>query len=151
MPARSLGSSLGENVTVLGYPPLSHPVAWWWSSSPIGLGYRCYTSTHPLKHIANGGPQGSHLNPPSNGALAPARVLCMCTPPNFSIKAVCTTPRGSLFDKLLVESHLRPPHWLWALLSASYKLIKNITRLLFLSAELGCHSWGQRRMRRCLS
>ena len=138
-------------MTVLGYPLLSCPVAWWRSSSPMGLGYRHYASTHPLKRIANGGPQGSHLNPPSNGALAPARVLCMCAPPNFSIKAVHVTPQGSLFGKPLVESHLRLPHWSWVLPSASHKLIKNITSLLFLSAELGHRPRGQRRMRRRLS
>ena len=84
-------------VTVLGYPPLSRPVAWRPSSSPIGLGYRRYASTYLLKHIANGGPQGSHLNPPSNGASAPVWVPHMHAPPNFSIKAVCATPWGSLF------------------------------------------------------
>ena len=97
MPARSLSSSLGENVMVLGYPPLSHLVAWQRLSSPIGLGYRHYISTHPLKHIANGGPQGSHLNSPSNGASVPARVPHMHAPPNFSIKAVRAAHRGSLF------------------------------------------------------
>ena len=107
------------------------------SSSPIGLGYRRYASTHPRKCIANGSPQGSHLNPPSNGASAPAQTPRMRAPLNFSIKAVHATPRGSLFGKPLVESHLRPPHWSWALPSASYKLIKNITSLLFLSTELG--------------
>ena len=35
-------------VTVLGYPPLSHPVTWWWSSSPTGLGYWRYASTYPV-------------------------------------------------------------------------------------------------------
>ena len=35
-------------VTVVGHSPLSRPVAWQRSSSPIGLGYRCYASTHPL-------------------------------------------------------------------------------------------------------
>ena len=83
-------------VTVLGYPPLSHPVAWQWSWSPTGLGYWCYASTYPLKCIANGGPQDSHLNPASNGALAPAWVPCMHAPPTFSIKAVHVAPWGSL-------------------------------------------------------
>ena len=83
-------------VTVLGYPPLSRPVARRRSSSPTGLGYWCYASTYLLKRIANGGPKGSHLNPPSNGALAPARAPRMRAPPNFSIKAVHTAPRGSL-------------------------------------------------------
>ena len=80
----------------LGFPPLSRPVARRRSSSRTGLGYRCCASTHPLKRIANGSHQGSHSNPPSNGVSAPARVPCMCTPPNFSIKAVHATPRGSL-------------------------------------------------------
>ena len=38
-------------VTVLGHLPLSHPVAWRWSSSPIGLVYRRYTSTNPLNPL----------------------------------------------------------------------------------------------------
>ena len=38
-------------VTVLGHSPLSRPVAWRWSSSPIGLGYRRYASTHPLNAL----------------------------------------------------------------------------------------------------
>ena len=38
-------------VTVLGHSPLSCPVAWRWSSSPIGLGYRRYASTHPLNAL----------------------------------------------------------------------------------------------------
>ena len=92
-------------VTVLGHPPLSRLVAWRRLSSPTGLGYRCYASTYPFKRIANGGPQGSHLNPPSNGALP----------------------------------------------SISYKLIKNITSLLFLSAELGRHPRVRRRTHRHLS
>ena len=56
----------------LGFPPLSHPVARRWSSSRTGLGYQCCASTYLLKCIANGGPQGSLLNPPSNGVSAPA-------------------------------------------------------------------------------
>ena len=50
----------------------------------------------PAQCNANGGPWGSHLNPPSNGALAPARVPPMRAPPKFSIKAVHTAARGSL-------------------------------------------------------
>ena len=50
----------------------------------------------PALRNANGGPQGSHLNPPSNGASAPARAPCMRAPPKFSIKAVHTTAQGSL-------------------------------------------------------
>ena len=50
----------------------------------------------PTQRIANGGPQGSHLNPPSNGALAPARAPRMCAPPKFSIKVVHAAARGSL-------------------------------------------------------
>ena len=80
----------------LGFPLLSHPVARRWLSSCTGLGYRHHASTYLLKRIANGGPQGSHLNPPSNGASVPVQVPCMCTPPNFSIKAVHATPQGSL-------------------------------------------------------
>ena len=38
-------------VTVLGHSLLSHPVAWRRSSSPIGLGYRRYASTHPLNAL----------------------------------------------------------------------------------------------------
>ena len=93
----------------------------------------------PTQCIANGGPQGSHLNPPSNGASAPAWVLCMHTPPKFSIKAVHATTRGSLLVSHWLShiQNLRLPHWSWALPSASYKLLKNITSLLFLSAELG--------------
>ena len=49
----------------------------------------------PTQCNANGGPQSSHLNPPSNGMSAPARALRMCAPPKFSIKAVHAT-RGSL-------------------------------------------------------
>ena len=50
----------------------------------------------PTLRNANGGPQGSHLNPPSNGALAPAQAPHMRTPPKFSIKAVHATAQGSL-------------------------------------------------------
>ena len=50
----------------------------------------------PAQCNANGGPQGSHLNPPSNGAPAPARAPCMSAPPKFSIKAVHAAARGSL-------------------------------------------------------
>ena len=130
----------------LGFPPLSRPVARRQSSSCTGLGYRRCASTYPLKCIANGSPQGSHLNPPSTGLWR----LCMRVPPNFSIKAVHAAPQGSLLvSRWLVTS--RPPHCLWALLSASYKLIKNITSFLFLSAKLGCHPRGRHQMRRCLS
>ena len=38
-------------VTVLGHSPLSCPVAWRQSSSPIGLGYRRYASTHLLNAL----------------------------------------------------------------------------------------------------
>ena len=38
-------------VTVLGHSPLSRPVAWQRSSSPIGLGYWRYASTHPLNAL----------------------------------------------------------------------------------------------------
>ena len=79
-------------VTVLGYPPLSRPVARRRSSSPTGLGYRCYASTYPLKRIANGGPKGSHLNPPSNGALVPAQAPRMHAPPKW-----CTPHLGAHF------------------------------------------------------
>ena len=95
----------------------------------------------PAKCIANGSPQGSHLNQPSNGVLAPARVPHMCAPPKFSIKAVHAAAQGSLLVSRWL-SHiqiLRPPHWSWVLLSPSYQLLKNITSLLFLSAELGRH------------
>ena len=50
----------------------------------------------PTQCNANGSPQGSHLNPPSNGVSAPARVPRMRTPPKFSIKAVHATAQGSL-------------------------------------------------------
>ena len=50
----------------------------------------------PAWCIANGGPQGSHLNPPSNGASAPVRAPRMRVPPKFSIKAVHATAQGSL-------------------------------------------------------
>ena len=101
----------------------------------------------PAQCIANGGPQGSHLNPPSNGASTPARVPCMCAPPKFSIKAVHAAAWGSLLVSHWLShiQNLRPPHWSWALPSASYKLLKNITSLLFLSAELGRHRRGWRR------
>ena len=45
----------------------SRPVAWRQLSSITGLGYRCCASNHLVNCIANGGPQGSNLNPPSNG------------------------------------------------------------------------------------
>ena len=38
-------------VMVSGHSPLSRPVAWRQSSSPVGLGYRCYASTHPLNAL----------------------------------------------------------------------------------------------------
>ena len=79
----------------LGYPPLSRLVAQQWSSSRTGLGYWRRASTHLLKRIANGGPQGSHLNPPSNGASAPARAPHMRAIPKFSIKAGHTAAQGS--------------------------------------------------------
>ena len=50
----------------------------------------------PALRNANGGPQGSHLNPPSNRVLAPVRVLRMRAPPKFSIKAVHATAQCSL-------------------------------------------------------
>ena len=80
----------------LGYPPLSRLVARRRSSSRTGLGYRRRASTHPLKRITNGGPQGSHLNPPSNGASAPAQAPCMRAQPKFSIKVVHAAAQGSL-------------------------------------------------------
>ena len=64
---------------------------------PYGLGYRCRALTHLFFRIANGGPQGSHLNIPSNGASAPAQAPRMRTLPKFSIKVGRTTTRGSLF------------------------------------------------------
>ena len=82
----------------LGYPPLSHLVARRWLSSRMGLGYRRHASTHLLKCIANGGPQGSHLYPTSNGASVPAQSPHMRALPKFSIKVVHTAPRGSLFS-----------------------------------------------------
>ena len=107
----------------------------------------------PAQCIANGGRQGSHLNPPSNGVSAPARAPRMRAPPKFSIKAVHATARGSLLVSRWLShiQNLRLPHWSWALPSSSYKLLKNITSLLFLSAELGCHPRGRRRTREHLS
>ena len=46
-------------VTVLGHSPLSRPVAWRRSSSPIGLGYRCYASTHPLNALQMAAPRAA--------------------------------------------------------------------------------------------
>ena len=46
----------------------------------------------PALRNANGGPQGSHLNPPSNGASVPAHGA----PPKFSIKAVHAAAQCSL-------------------------------------------------------
>ena len=46
-------------VTVLGHSPLSRPVAWRRSSSPIGLGYRCYASTHPLNTLQMAAPRAA--------------------------------------------------------------------------------------------
>ena len=63
----------------------------------IGLGYRCYASTHPLKCIANGGPQGKHLNPPSNGALAPVRVPAHVHPTQFFYKSGACRTSGLTF------------------------------------------------------
>ena len=107
----------------------------------------------PAQCIANGGPQGSHLNPPSNGASVPARVPRMCAPPKFSIKAVHAAARGSLLVSHWLShiQNLRLPHWSWALPSASYKLLKNTTSLLFLFAELGPRPRGWCRTRECLS
>ena len=107
----------------------------------------------PAQCIANGGPQGSHLNPPSNRASAPAQVPCMRAPPKFSIKAVHASARGLLLVSRWLShiQNLRPPHWSWALPSASYKLLKNITSLLFLFAKLGRCPRGWRRTRERLS
>ena len=71
------------------------------------------------------------MNPPSNGALALARAPRMHAPPKFSIKAVHTAARGSLLVSRWLShiQNLRLPHWSWALPSASYKLLKNITSL----------------------
>ena len=131
-------------MTVLEHSPLPRPVAWRRSSSPIGLGYRRYASTHPLNAL--------HLAP-SNGALAPAWALRMRAPPKFSIKAVHTAARGSLLVSRWLShiQNLKPAHWSWALPSASYKLLKNITSLLFLSAELGRQPRGRCRTRERLS
>ena len=73
------------------------------------------------------------MNPPSNGALVPARAPRMHAPPKFSIKAVHAAARGSLLVSRWLSHilNLRPPHWSWALRSASYKLLKNTTSLLF--------------------
>ena len=73
------------------------------------------------------------MNPPSNRASVPALVPHMCAPPKFSIKAVHATARGSLLVSHWLShiQNLRPPHWSWALPRASYKLLKNITSLLF--------------------
>ena len=107
----------------------------------------------PAQCIANGGPQGSHLNPPSNGASVPVWAPCMRAPPKFSIKAVHTAAWGSLLvSRWLSHIHnLRPPHWSWALPSALYKLLKNTTSVLFLFAELGRRPRGRRRTHECLS
>ena len=107
----------------------------------------------PAQCIANGSPRGSHLNPPSNGALAPAWALHMHAPPKFSIKAVHAAARGSLLVSRWLShiQNLRPLHWSWALPSASYKLLKNIASLLFLFTELGRRPRGRRRTREHLS
>ena len=44
-------TQFGICVTVLGHSLLSHPVAWRRWSSPIGLGYRRYASTHLLNAL----------------------------------------------------------------------------------------------------
>ena len=49
--AFSIRDEIGTCVTVSGHSPLSRPVAWRRSSSPIGLGYRRYASTHPLNAL----------------------------------------------------------------------------------------------------
>ena len=107
----------------------------------------------PAQRIANGGPKGSHLNPPSNGVSAPARVPCMHAPSKFSIKAAHAAAQGSLLVSCWLShiQNLRPPHWSWGLPSTSYKLLKNITSLLFLSAELGRRPRGQHQTHEHLS
>ena len=50
----------------------------------------------PTLCIANGGPQGSHLNPSRNRASVPAQVPRMRAPPKFSIKEVHAVPQCSL-------------------------------------------------------
>ena len=50
----------------------------------------------PALRNANGSPQGSHLNPPSNGASVPAQVPRMRAPPKFSIKVVHAAAQCSL-------------------------------------------------------
>ena len=77
MPARSLRRSLGENVTVLGHSPLSRPVAWGRSSSPIRLGYRRYASIHSGttqgRQLCHGFVSaGDALRPPSTLTALPA-------------------------------------------------------------------------------
>ena len=58
----------------------------------------------PTLRNANGSPQGSHLNPPSNRALVPALVPRMCTPPKFSIKVVHAAQGSLLVSRWL--SHI---------------------------------------------
>ena len=107
----------------------------------------------PAQCIANGGPQGSHLNPPSNGASVPARAPYMRAHPKFSIKAVHAAAQGSLLVSRWLShiQNLRLPHWSWVLLSTSYKLLKNITSLLFLFTELGRRPRGRHQTHECLS
>ena len=62
----------------------------------------------PAKRVANGDPQGSHLNPPSNGASAPVRAPPMHAPPKIFYKSSARRRSGLTFGEPLVESHLEP-------------------------------------------
>ena len=88
----SIPSIIHKNiyVTVWGHSPLSRPVAWRQSSSPTGLGYRRYASTHPLNAL-----QMAALRAAIWTHLATEH-WHLCAPPKFSIKAVHAATRGSL-------------------------------------------------------
>ena len=103
--------------------------------APQGLDTDVMLPLTRLNALEMAAPQGSHVNPPSNRASVPVQALRISTPPNFSIKVVCTAPQGSL---PLVGTLLGPLHWSWVLPSALYKLIKKISLVFyFSSAELG--------------
>ena len=67
MPARSLSGSLGENVMVLGYPPLPTWLLSDGHQARQGLDTDIMTFHIWLSILQMVAPQGSHLTPPSNG------------------------------------------------------------------------------------
>ena len=75
----------------------------------------------------------------------------MRAPPKFSMKVVHAAAWGSLLVSRWSRSHLEPETATLVVGAAECKLIKNITSLLFLSAERGRRPRGRHRTCECLS